>query len=60
MRVYRKVYELDCPNCHSALCAEPMDLKFNKFTVGFKCPVCGKECRILRPFVRSVTTIDRK
>lgn len=58
MTVEKRVYRFDCPKCHSALSAEPLDLTFKMFKVGFTCPVCKKESQILKTKVSTSTTIS--
>lgn len=55
VKVERTFYRFDCPSCHNALRANPEDLTFGKFTVSFKCPVCGKERKVLKFQVASTT-----
>lgn len=55
VRIERKFYEFDCPSCHHALRADPSDLKFGKITIGFTCPVCKKEQKVLKFQVTSTT-----
>lgn len=56
--VEKKIYRFDCPVCHSALNAEPTDLKFSGFKIGFTCPVCKKERQIFRFRAMTVTTVQ--
>lgn len=56
MTVEKRVYRFDCPKCHSALSAEPLNLTFKALTIGFTCPVCKKQSKIFKTSVSTVTT----
>lgn len=58
MIVEKKVYRFDCPGCHSALNANPTDLTFGKFKIGFTCPVCKKKQQIFKFHASTITTVS--